>query len=91
MYAIPGFILGMGIAVLVMWFSNDKILTFQTFTYGLLGSSCLLFIGEKFRRLPSAKGIEIMRIREEMAPIDLKPEHAIPNTLKTEMEKTTKS
>jgi len=87
MYAIPGFVLGLGITLLLRRFLYPGFSPVEILMGGLFGSSLALGIGEKFRRLPSAEGIEIMRLREEMAPIDMKPEHAIPRTLKTETEK----
>jgi hypothetical protein len=89
LYAIPGFALGIGlIALITLVFDEGKFGVTKLIMGGLLGSGCALRIGEKFRGLPSGEGLEIIRIREEMAPSDLKPEHAIPKALKTETEKS---
>lgn len=87
LYAIPGFVLGFGIALLVRRFLEPQLFFTEFFMIGLAGAVLTMRFGEKFRALPSAKGIEIMRMREEMAPTDFKTGHAIPKALRTETEK----
>ena len=89
-YAILGFVIGLGIGVLFSQFFDNKYMTFEVLLCGLCGAGRALRAGEKFRALPTAADVGMLNIREEMAPIDLKPEHAVPNTLKTETERRIK-
>jgi len=89
-YAIPSFVVGLGLAALIRWLLGGGFAALEALDFGLLAAAIALWMGEKFQGLPTDDDIGFLRLREEMSPLDLKSENEVPLTLKSPHERSLK-
>ena len=81
-YGMIGFIIGLGMAVLIRWLIGGGFAVAEAVVAGLFGSSVAMAAGQTFRGLPTQDDLALTRLREEMSPMDLASEQAVPRTLR---------
>ena len=89
-YGIAGFVVGAGAAALTRWLLGGGFAAYEAVMFGFWGGAAALAFGQRGRRLPTAEDVSMMRLREEMSPLDLAADAEIPITLKTPSERTNK-
>ena len=85
-YSIPGIAIGIAAVGLTAWFTGGPNWVFDAVMGGLGGYELGIGFGERFRGLPTLHDLAVVRLREEMSPLDLKAEDRVPVTLKTAKE-----
>ena len=89
-YSIPGIAIGIAAVGLTALFTGGPNWIFDAVMGGLGGYELGIGFGERFRGLPTLHDLAVVRLREEMSPLDLKAEDRVPVTLKTANEVKTK-
>ena len=85
-YSVPGVAIGIAAVGLTAWFTGGPNWVFDA-VMGIVGGYELgIGFGERFRGLPTLHDLAVVRLREEMSPLDLKAEDRVPATLKTAKE-----
>jgi hypothetical protein len=83
-FAVPGFIVG---TVVIRWLLTGGFAAVEALGISLGMAGWALWFGEKFGGLSTRDDLAVVRLREEMSPLGLRPDSEIPSTLKTEIEK----
>ena len=86
-YAIPGFVIGVVADVVIRWLLGAGFEALEALMAGLAAAGFALWYGERFSGLATADDLAVMKLREEMSPLDLESDRKVPATLKTMREK----
>lgn len=89
-YSITGFAIGIAAVALPAWLMGEPHWIFDAVMGSVAGDEAVLGFGERFLGLSTLSDLGLARIREEMSPLDLKPDDRVPATLKTAKEVKTK-
>ncbi len=89
-FALPGFIVGVIAEVAIRWLFTGGFAAFEALVVGAGMAGWALWLGENFFGLSTKDDLAVVRLREEMSPLGLKPDSHIPSTLKTATEKRLK-
>jgi len=90
MYSIPGIVIGFAIVGIAAWLQGETRWIFDAVMGGLGGYEVAVGFGQRFRVLETLDDLALVRMREGMSPLDLKPGDPVPATLKTAGERTAK-
>jgi hypothetical protein len=87
MYSIPGIVIGFAIVGTAAWLQGETKWIFDALMGSLGGYEVAIGFGQSFRGLETPDDLALVRMREEMRPLDLKPDDPVPATLKTARER----
>jgi len=89
-FAVPGFIVDVVASVVIRWLLTGGFAAIDALEVGAGIAALALWFGEKFSGLSTKDDLAVVRLREEMSPLGLKPDCDVPSTLKTETERRLK-
>jgi len=87
MYSIPGIVIGFAIFGIAAWLQGETRWIFDALMGSIGGYEVAVGFGQRFRGLETLHDLALVRMREGMSPLDLKPDDPIPATLKTAGER----
>ena len=70
-FAIPSFMVGFALAVLVRWVFSRSFMFYEAFMSGLGVAVLVLVFGEKRRGLPTVDDLHVAKLNEEATPLGL--------------------
>lgn len=82
-YSISGTAIGIAVFGLTGWIMGESNWIVDAVMGGLGGHHTATAFGERFRGIATSSELALVRMRESMSPVDLKPGARVPVTLKT--------
>ena len=80
-FSIFGLLIGVLVAGLIGWLQSDPVWFLHLFWGCLTGYEIGISFGEQFHNVPTLDDLGMVRMREEMSPLDLKRADSVPVTL----------
>jgi hypothetical protein len=87
MYSIPGMLIGFAIVGIAAWLQGETRWILDAVMGSIGGYEVAVGFGQRFRGLETRDDLAVVRMREGMSPLDLKPDDPVPVTLKTARER----
>ena len=75
-YAIPAYLIGFSIDVLMRWLIDGTFMFMEAFSAGCLAVVLALAFGERRRGLPTVDDLQEARLKENAAPLGLAAHHS---------------
>jgi hypothetical protein len=86
-YSLAGFAAGGVVAILARWLFIGRVAPYEAIMAGMIGAAVLLRYAQNRKSLPTEDEVAVIKMREEMSPLDLKGLRQVPTTLNTEQER----